>query len=847
MTQKANSLNKSVLQLKNWHCYGLIVIFSFIFYGNTVQNKYAMDDDLVTTTYEYLGDSDNEKDLISRHPNVEKGIKGIPKIFTSHFAVNKKQSYSYRPVVTSVFAIEYQFFGSNPYASHFFNILFYALVVFLIFRFIRLAWPEMDIGFAALVALLFLIHPLHSEVVNNVKSRDELLCLSFGLGAIIQLLKYLDTRKWWNFLSALLLVLCALLCKKTGIVFIPIALLTAVYVRRINWKHFFIFIGSLVFAFVAFKLIKSGFIDKAVSREMQFFENPLYFSDSIMDRIPMYFYSNFYYLKLLIAPYPLRYYYGFDQVQIATWSNPITWFMCFAMVASVVFIIWRFKKREIWAFGTLFFLLGIGGACNLLFPAVGIIAERFAFVASLGFCLVVAYGFHRIWKSGIKWQVLGVKILLALILIGSLITVLQRNPAWASRKSLYETDMINLDSSAKAHSLLAQYYAGNVRKMQAKISNNQGPNSAQIEALNTKLNEAIYHFTICTEIDSNYAVSFNNLGAMYFLYKGNVDSARINFRRALVLDSNYVEANFNVGNTYLEEYKIIYPLYDLTNGIRDTLSYSSTKPIDFFAKNKGMFIAYSRFKNGLQSKLIALAKSATDTQSFITQLTQSMDRVIDQGGLQSFYSSSNLNERLNEELDTFKTFNSANQLLSYVTNVINENMRNSFYNSVIKGNFNLREFRYHLNNELNGLENKLVKHMSVAIQLDSAYSPAYDKLSDFFITYGKLDECIVLNNRGLQSNAFQDSYQFHINIGNANLMKNKIKNAIPAFELAIVGLQEHLVRVRKDKSLKRKLKMIQSENLKARIVEICTSLINLCQGKGDLLTAEKYINLKSKI
>ena len=138
--------------------------------------------------------------------------------------------------------------------------------------------------------------------------------------------------------------------------------------------------------------------------------------------------------------------------------------MCFAMVASVLFIIWRFKKREIWAFGIVFFFLGIGGACNLLFPAVGIIAERFAFVASLGFCILVAFAFHRIWKSGIKWQVSGVKILLALILIGSLITVLQRNPAWASRKSLYETDMINLDSSAKAHSLLAQYYAGNVAK-----------------------------------------------------------------------------------------------------------------------------------------------------------------------------------------------------------------------------------------------------------------------------------------------------------------------------------------------------------------------------------------------
>ena len=215
-----------------------------------------------------------------------------------------------------------------------------------------------------------------------------------------------------------------------------------------------------------------------------------------------------------------------------------------------------------------------------------------------------------------------------------------------------------------------------LRKMQAKISNNKGPNSAQKEEFNRKLNEAIYHFTMCTEIDSNYAVSFNNLGAMYFLYKGDVDSARINFRKALDLDSDYVEANFNVGNTYLEEFKIIYPLYDLTNGITDTLVYSTTKPIDFFAQNKNLFIAYSRFSNGLQSKLIALAKNATDTQSIIKQLKQSMDRAIDQGGLQSFYSSSNLNERLNEEIDTFKTFNSANQLLSYVTNMINENMRN---------------------------------------------------------------------------------------------------------------------------------------------------------------------------
>ena len=104
-------------QWKNWHFYLLFIALSFVFYGSTLKNKYAMDDDLVTTTYQY--NEDGSRELISRHPNVEKGFSGIPSILTSHFAVNKKQRYGYRPVVTAVFAIEYQLFGSNPAISHF--------------------------------------------------------------------------------------------------------------------------------------------------------------------------------------------------------------------------------------------------------------------------------------------------------------------------------------------------------------------------------------------------------------------------------------------------------------------------------------------------------------------------------------------------------------------------------------------------------------------------------------------------------------------------------------------------------------------------------------------------------
>src|ERR1700741_2005444 len=96
-------------QLKNYY----IVIFALIFlvYGNSLRNGYALDDNFVTVT---TPETPN-------NPRVEKGIKGIPEIFRSHFIETEQQSYDYRPVPLSSFAIEYQLFGSNPLISHLIN------------------------------------------------------------------------------------------------------------------------------------------------------------------------------------------------------------------------------------------------------------------------------------------------------------------------------------------------------------------------------------------------------------------------------------------------------------------------------------------------------------------------------------------------------------------------------------------------------------------------------------------------------------------------------------------------------------------------------------------------------
>lgn len=111
-------MKKIALQSRNpAKIYALIlIIFTFILYGNTLWNKYSLDDDLV----------------IYKNPTVQKGIKGIPEIFTTFYSEGK-QKYEYRPIVKTTFAIEYEVFGENPFISHLINVLLYIATILLIF------------------------------------------------------------------------------------------------------------------------------------------------------------------------------------------------------------------------------------------------------------------------------------------------------------------------------------------------------------------------------------------------------------------------------------------------------------------------------------------------------------------------------------------------------------------------------------------------------------------------------------------------------------------------------------------------------------------------------------------
>lgn len=120
---------KSLLQYFNKE--RVLILFTVIlFYGNTLQNNYSLDDSFVT-----------QKNNIT-----STGLKAIPHILTSPYIDGKDGfRHDYRPVVKLSFAIEHELFGVNPKTSHLINILLYIVGLFTLLKtlkFLLLEFPH---------------------------------------------------------------------------------------------------------------------------------------------------------------------------------------------------------------------------------------------------------------------------------------------------------------------------------------------------------------------------------------------------------------------------------------------------------------------------------------------------------------------------------------------------------------------------------------------------------------------------------------------------------------------------------------------------------------------------------
>lgn len=201
----------------------LITIFAFLLYGNTFNHLYNLDDELVTRN----------------HKLTSQGIKAIPEILSSpYYQDNMGYFYEYRPLVLISFAIEHEFFGEIPAISHFVNVLLYSITGIIMLMLLINLFPRLNIILPLTTVLFFIAHPLHTEVVANIKNRDEILSLLFGLLAFLLTVKASSKNSYIFLAFSISMLFFSLLSKNSTLAFIFILPLI-LYMSGAKAKLFF--------------------------------------------------------------------------------------------------------------------------------------------------------------------------------------------------------------------------------------------------------------------------------------------------------------------------------------------------------------------------------------------------------------------------------------------------------------------------------------------------------------------------------------------------------------------------------------------------------------------------------
>lgn len=180
-------------------------------------------------TYTFHGGLDDEL-IYAPLNNVENNFTGFLKVFSLWYS-----GLDYRPVTMLTFWLQRFILGDiQPGPSHLINVIIYSVVLLAIYRFILAGkfYLEKDkLKIFALLTALILVHPNHVSVVANVKSRDNLLSMLFGLLSTIQFLKSYDNKQWWRLTLTFIFFALAILSKLDSYVFIFLPVMILFFFR----------------------------------------------------------------------------------------------------------------------------------------------------------------------------------------------------------------------------------------------------------------------------------------------------------------------------------------------------------------------------------------------------------------------------------------------------------------------------------------------------------------------------------------------------------------------------------------------------------------------------------------
>ncbi len=529
----------------------LIFVFSFLIYSNTINHDYALDD----------------TGAIQQNLNVQKGIKGIPDILKMDLWEQSEVRLGYyRPLSLITFAIEYQFFQSAPHVSHFNNVLLFAISCVVLLFVLQALLGNVHQFIPLAITLLFAAHPIHTEVVANIKSRDEILSFLFVFTSILLFILNLQKKKSIYLIFAFISAYLGMLSKETaltGLLMIPI-----IYYLYSEEKLKISKLLPVVAAIVIFFVQKSVFI-KNVMIPVDIINYP-YDQDF---KLPTSIYLFALGLKLLMIPINLRYDYSYNLIPAVDFNNPMTFLGLIILIGGGVFALNRLMKKSIMAVPLSMYFLAIAPGFAFTFLRGGIFAERFLYSAALGFLtflILILFNILRRWSDQVKnIQLFGIAAFTILLTGLYSIKTFNRNLVWKDNYTLFSTDIKTGENSAQNQRHFAEQTL--VKAMAEKDS------TRKIELANVSLKAFEKSYTM----HPRFAESYMKTAVIYQLILNKPDTAIYFYRKTIECEPTKIlqaEAYYNLGTVYQNnKANLVYASYCYNQSLNFKPDYAPAK------------------------------------------------------------------------------------------------------------------------------------------------------------------------------------------------------------------------------------------------------------------------------
>jgi tetratricopeptide (TPR) repeat protein len=422
-----------------------------------------------------------------------------------------------------------------------------ALVIVLLYLLFGHVWV------AAMVGMLYGVHPITVESVAWVAERKTLLASFFALGALVAYVRYARRPRWTVYGICAALYALALMSKPTTTP-LPVLLLLLDYwpLRRLNWRRVLEKVPLLVIA-----AISAGITILSQAQAAGIKEGP----EHSLGNVPLVLCHNIvFYLHKMVWPTDMSAQYPFPQ-PLAISSPMIALGVIGTMIlVATLLISWRWTRGPL--VGWLFFFVAI-------FPTMGVIgftfviaADRYAYLPSAGLLLVLAS--LAIWVRDVagdaRWRRAShVAMVAAVLLLVSLeARATRRHLAhWRDTERLHRYLLEVTPGAYSARYNLGKYLADRerideaIREFERVLLDSPDHWRARRglgRALSSKgrHDEAIAHLTEALRLQPD-STGHHALGLALFT-QGRTEEAIAHYQQALRLEPDRFEAHVNLGN-----------------------------------------------------------------------------------------------------------------------------------------------------------------------------------------------------------------------------------------------------------------------------------------------------------